>query len=139
VTRPDLTARLLAAVALGGAVGALTRWGLTELVPDDGGFPWTTFAINVAGSFLLAMLPALAWVRHRPLVAVGLGPGLLGGFTTLSAYAEQGRVLFADGHPVEAWSYLAGTLIVCVVAVQIAVTLSTAQARAEFEEEDGDE
>ena len=34
------------AVALGGAVGALLRWSLGELVPDGTGFPWTTFGID---------------------------------------------------------------------------------------------
>lgn len=139
MTRPELTARLLGAVALGGALGALARWGISALVPDGDGFPWTTFTINVVGSLLLAALPAAAAVRHRPLLAVGLGPGLLGGFTTLSAYAEQGRVLLSDGHRTEAWVYLLGTLAVCVTAVHLAGSWSSAQAQAEFEEEEGDE
>ena len=92
-----LPPRLLLAASVGGAVGALLRYLLGELAPDGSGFPWTTFAINVAGSVLLALLPALAAVRRRRVVAVALGPGVLGGFTTLSAYAEQGRGLLADG------------------------------------------
>ncbi len=139
MTRPRLTAPLLAAVALGGAVGALARWGLSELVPDGAGFPWTTFVVNVVGSFLLASLPALTAVRHRPMLAVGLGPGLLGGFTTLSAYAEQGRLLLADGETRLAAGYLLGTLAACLVAVQLAHHWSTTAAQAEFEDEDGNE
>ena len=65
--------------------------GWATLVPDGTGFPWTTFAINVSGSLALALLPLVAMVRARPALAVGLGPGLLGGYTTLSTYAEQGR------------------------------------------------
>ena len=84
-------------MALGGALGALLRWGLGEAVPDGAGFPWTTFAINVAGSFVLALLPALRGVRRSRAAGAGLGPGVLGGFTTLSAYAEQTRALLADG------------------------------------------
>ena len=74
----------LAAVAAGGALGALARYGLTEAFPDSpAGFPWTVFAINVAGSALLALLPVLAVVRRRPLLTPLLGPGVLGGFLSL--------------------------------------------------------
>ena len=139
MTRRRLTAPRLAAVAAGGAAGALARWGLSELVPDGTGFPWTTFAINVVGSFLLASLPALSAVRRRPTLAVGLGPGLLGGFTTLSAYAEQGRLLLADGETRLGAGYLLGTLAACLVAVQLAHHWSTRAAQAEFEDEEGNE
>ncbi len=110
----------LLAAAAGGAVGALLRYLLGELAPDTSGFPWTTFAINVVGSLLLALLPALAAVRRYRVLAVALGPGLLGGFTTLSAYAEQSRALLADGDVLVAGSYLLGTLLACLVAVHLA-------------------
>lgn len=111
---------LLLAASVGGAVGALLRYLLGELAPDGSGFPWTTFGINVLGSLLLALLPSLAAVRRHRLVAVALGPGLLGGFTTLSAYAEQGRALMADGETLLAGSYLLGTLFACLLAVTVA-------------------
>ena len=62
---PAPAPRLLAAVAIGGALGALARWGLGESFPEASGFPWTTFAINVVGSFALALLPAFAAVRRN--------------------------------------------------------------------------
>jgi len=111
--------RLLLAASAGGAVGALLRHLLGELAPDGAGFPWTTFGINVAGSLLLALLPALSAVRRSRTLAVALGPGVLGGFTTLSAYAEQGRALLADGESLLAGSYLLGTLLACLVAVHL--------------------
>ena len=128
-----------AAVALGGALGATARWWLGDVVPDGDGFPWTTFAINVTGSLALALLPALATVRRRPALAAGLGPGVLGGYTTLSAYAEQGRALFADERWGLAAAYLLGTLAVCLVAVSVAGHLSSRSAQDEFEAEEGNE
>ncbi len=116
--------RLLLAVAAGGAVGAATRHLLGLWVPDAG-FPWTTFGINVAGSFLLALLPALAFVRASPVWTAALGPGLLGGFTTLSAYAEQARALLADERMLAAGSYVVGTLAACVLAALLAGHLSS--------------
>jgi len=88
-------------------------------VPEVDGFPWTTFAINVVGSFLLAILPGLLDPGRRPLLALVLGPGVLGGFTTLSAYAEQARALLADGSVLLAGSYLGGTLAACLAAVHL--------------------
>ena len=136
---PAPAPRLLAAVAAGGALGALARWGLGEAVPEGSGFPWTTFGINVAGSFVLALLPAFAGIRRNRPLAPGLGPGLLGGFTTLSTYAEQSRALLADGRDVLAASYVLGTLAVCVAAVSVAHRLSSPLAQREFEDEEGNE
>jgi fluoride exporter len=126
-------------VAAGGVLGALLRWSFGEVVPDGAGFPWTTFAINVVGSFALALLPAIAAVRDRPLAAVALGPGLLGGFTTLSAYAEQGRGLLADGRPALAAAYLLGTLAACLAAVSLAHRRSTPDEQWQFDSEEGNE
>lgn len=125
-------------MALGGAVGAVLRWLLGELAQDGTGFPWTTFTINVVGAFALALLPAAAAVRARPRVALLLGPGLLGGFTTLSAYAEESRALFADGSTGLAGAYLLGTFAACLVAVAVASRWSSPAAQRVFADEEGD-
>jgi CrcB protein len=130
---------MLSAVAAGGAVGGTLRWWLGDAVPDGEGFPWTTFTINVTGSLVLALLPALSAVRRRPVLAVGLGPGLLGGYTTLSTYAEQGRALLADGRAGLAAGYLLGTLAACLVAVTLAGTWSSRAERLAFEAAEGNE
>jgi CrcB protein len=111
--------RELVAVAVGGALGALARWGLLEAFPHGDGFPWATLGINVSGSALLALLATLAAVRARPLLAIALGPGLLGGFTTLSTYAEETRVLAEAGRPLLAAAYVVGTLAACLAAVAL--------------------
>lgn len=114
----------LVPVALGGAAGALLRWWLGDLTPTHSGFPWTTFAINVSGCFALAFLPVAAIVRDRPLVAAALGPGLLGGFTTMSAYAEEARALLADDRVAIAAAYVVGTVVAGVLAVLLAEHLT---------------
>lgn len=132
--------RLLAVVAIGGALGALLRWTLGGLAPDPAGaFPWTTFGINVAGAFALGLLPAIGAVRRRRLVTVALGPGVLGGFTTLSTYAEQSRALLASGRVGPAAAYVLGTLVACLAAVALADHWSTPADRAELAAEGGDE
>ena len=131
--------RLLLAASCGGALGALLRHLLGEAVPDGSGFPWTTFGINVTGSCLLALLPLLALVRRHRALAVALGPGVLGGFTTLSAYAEQGRRLVDDGDAVLAGAYLVGTLGACLVAVAPVARWVPDEARAALAAEGGEE
>ena len=137
--KPPPPPRLVAAVAIGGALGALARWGLGELAPDGTGFPWTTFAINVSGSFLLAMLPAFFVVRRSPVLAAGLGTGVLGGYTTLSTYSEQTRALLAAGDAGLAAAYLLGTLGACLAAVALAHRFSRPLAQRAFEDEEGNE
>ena len=116
------------AVSLGGAVGALGRWSAGRLVPDGPGFPWTTFAVNVAGCLLLAALTVLPAVRRRPALLALIGPGLLGGFTTLSAYADQTRGLVAAGEVATAAAYAGGTLVACLGAVAVASRVAASRS-----------
>ncbi|WP_203336368.1 fluoride efflux transporter FluC [Nocardioides limicola] len=139
MTRPPLTRLGVAAVAVGGAVGALLRWlagGLGDAGPS---FPWTTLTVNVVGCFALALLPAVAVVRRTPWLAQGLGPGLLGGFTTLSIHTDEARALVASGQAAVAAGYLALTLGACLAAVMVADHWSTRSERAVFDAEEGNE
>jgi CrcB protein len=119
VTAPPLGAALAAAAA-GGVIGSLARYGLTESVPIGDGFPWTVLAINVAGSALLALLPALAAVRRTPWLGVFLGTGVMGGFTTMSAASVETVALLDRGQDLTAVLYAGGTLAAALLAVQLA-------------------
>lgn len=137
-SRHPLHGLVLLAVAVGGAAGAVLRHALTGLGPDAGGFPWTTLGINVVGSFALGLLPVAGWVRSRPLLPPLLGTGVLGGFTTLSAWSEETRALVASGELTLAGLYAVGTVAAAVAAVALADRFSTPSARAEFDGEEGD-
>ncbi len=118
---PRVEAGVLALIGLGGAVGALLRHGVDVWLPSGGdGFPWATFGINVVGALGLGLLHA--YLRGHRRVPRGLrallGAGLLGGFTTFSAYAEQTRSLLSAGHEATALLYVLGTLAAAVVAVE---------------------
>lgn len=136
--RHPLHVSVLLAVAVGGAAGALARHALNLAAPVGDGFPWTTFGINVSGCLLLALLPASTAVRRNPLLPPLLGTGVLGGFTTLSAWSDETRRLVEAGSPATAGLYVLGTLAACLTAVALADRFSTTAARAEFEDEEGD-
>ncbi|PZM88488.1 MAG: chromosome condensation protein CrcB [Actinobacteria bacterium] len=114
----------VAAVAAGGAVGSALRYGVALIWPTTpGGFPWATLVTNLAGCFLIGVLMHLLDARttHHRLIQPFVGTGLLGGFTTFSAYAVEGRSLLAAGRIALAAVYLAGTLLGALVAVRIGV------------------
>ena len=138
MTPPQLRVALVAASA-GGVIGALARWALTDAFPVGDGFPATVFWINVTGSALLAALPALAVVRRTPWLAVFLGTGVLGGFTTMSAASEQTVVLLERDRPGTALAYAGGTLVAALVAVWLVDHWTSPDARALLEREEADE
>lgn len=111
---------VIAAVAVGGAVGAAARYGASLLWPTGAGaFPWTTLMVNAVGCALMGVLMVLVTeVRpgHR-LLRPFLGTGVLGGFTTFSAYAVDVQRLTAARQPLLALTYLAGTLLAALAAV----------------------
>ena len=88
--------RSLPAVFLGGLAGTTLRLLIDLLVPHgDDGFPVSTLLINVVGAFALGLLTARLWPRASASLRALLGPGLLGSFTTYSAFAVS-LVALAD-------------------------------------------
>jgi CrcB protein len=121
--------------ALGGGLGALARWGVAETLPaSPGGWPWATLLVNLVGCFLLgtltavlaARLPGAPWVR--PFLAVGV----LGGFTTYSAFAVEVVELVRTGAVVTAGGYLlasvGGALLAVVAGALVARRFSRGTA-----------
>jgi fluoride exporter len=118
---------VLAVIAAGGALGALARAGAQALLPAaPGAFPWATFLVNVTGCALIGVLMVLITeVRpaHR-LIRPFLGVGVLGGFTTFSAYAVEARQVIAAGATVTGVLYLAGTMVAALAAVWAGVRVT---------------
>jgi CrcB protein len=119
--------RVLGVISLGGALGALARYGIGYAFPAGStAFPWATFAINVAGCLLIGVLMVLVtemWTGH-PLVRPFLGTGVLGGFTTFSTYVVDIQRLVDAGAAGVALGYLAGTVLAALAAVYAGVRLT---------------
>ncbi|MDX6300581.1 MAG: fluoride exporter [Nocardioidaceae bacterium] len=111
---------VLAVVSVGGALGSLGRWGVSRALPHaDGQVPWATSVENLSGALLLGLLMAVVLSRGAPgrYLRPFVGVGVLGGYTTFSAYMLDTRGLLAAGHLPTALGYLLGTLAGGLVAV----------------------
>jgi len=105
-------------VALGGALGASSRFlvSMWLFVPNQ--FPWPTLVINIAGSFGIGLLWGIgfqqpwfeSWGRYFLVV------GVLGGYTTFSAFSLETVGLVEGGRTAEAMAYVVASVLSCVVA-----------------------
>jgi CrcB protein len=84
---------LVLAVALGGALGAVSRYGLDRAIESrsSSSFPWATLAVNVSGCLLVGFLIAAVVDRHDApaWVRAGMIVGFCGGYTTFSTFAQE--------------------------------------------------
>ena len=105
------------AVALGGGLGAMARAAVVELWPQGSGeFPWSVFAVNTAGAAMLALV--LVWgerslaghPRWHRLWRLFMATGVLGGFTTTSAFAVLSVEMARSGLPATAFSFVLGSV-----------------------------
>ncbi|MEV0124398.1 CrcB family protein [Streptomyces sp. NPDC050703] len=110
----------VAAVAVGGAVGASARYAAALLWPAAAdAFPWWTLGVNAVGCALIGAFMVLitdVWSPH-PLLRPFFGTGVLGGFTTFSTYATDIERLVSGGHVRAGLAYLALTLLAALLAV----------------------
>lgn len=105
-------------VGLGGTAGALLRYAAVRLF-GVGAVPWSTFAVNITGSFLLGLLLSVSWARLSDDVRVGLAVGVLGAFTTFSTLTAETLALVRGGQVTRAAVYAAGSVVVGLAAVAL--------------------
>lgn len=128
-------------VALAGAVGALARLTVGELLPEQSmKFPWTTLAVNLSGSGLLGLLTGVASVHRLPRwVVPTLGTGLLGSYTTFSLvivavmpavpgamFDELAAQTYVNPAAPELIAYLLISILGCTAAAAAGITVGRA-------------
>jgi fluoride exporter len=105
-------------VAIGGAVGSVLRYAAAILF---GARPLTTFAVNILGSFLIGLL---ASISYEPRTRLLFGTGVLGGFTTFSAWQLEALTSWhTEAAPVQAGVILLGSLSAGFVACWLGYAL----------------
>lgn len=105
-------------VALGGAIGSVLRYLTYQLAPA----PLGTLVVNVLGSFAIGVLFVV--LSERMAWAPLLITGVLGGFTTFSAFSLDALKLAQAGQGGQAFAYVAGTLILSLAAVAAGAALA---------------
>lgn len=120
-----MTATQWIAIGAGGALGAMSRYGVSMLfthAPERGELPWATLLVNVVGTLLLGVLAALALSGRGATQTLNLflGTGLCGAMTTFSTFSVEAVSLARAGYPWTAAGYVALSLTACFVAVALA-------------------
>lgn len=113
-------------VALGGTVGTAARLALALLIPDAVGISFATLAANVTGALLIGVLAVR--VPFSSDTRIFLGAGILGGFTTYSAFAVGSIELWAKA-PLLGGLYALATLVLGVAAVILGMRLGRARSQ----------
>ncbi|NBC49880.1 MAG: fluoride efflux transporter CrcB [Gammaproteobacteria bacterium] len=108
------------AIAGGGALGAVARFGLSNGVYRWLGrdFPWGTLTVNALGSFMMGLLFVLLLERGplAPELRAAVIVGFLGAFTTFSTFSLETLVLVEQGEPLRALLNILASVLICLLA-----------------------
>jgi CrcB protein len=119
--------RLLLLASLGGALGAGARYLVNLGFARQGwlGFPWATLTVNVVGGLLMGLVVELVVRRFggSPELRIFLATGILGGFTTFSAFALDVEVLMTRGETAAAALYIAASVLLSIAALYAGLAL----------------
>lgn len=120
----ELTPYLL--VGVGSALGGVLRYGLSQLIDgrdEVGAFPWGILIVNLIGCLIMGA--AFVVLERTPLKLLIMS-GILGGFTTFSAFSLISLELFQRGRFDLAIGYIAASVIGCLLAVWVGVLITNA-------------
>jgi len=115
-------------IGLGGALGAMSRYGLSQLAINlfGKGFPFGTLIANFVGSLLMGLLFALIETESlMPQVKIALGIGFLGAFTTFSTFSLDTVLMIQAGDIQKALLNILFNLGLCLMAVFIGLWLGS--------------
>lgn len=111
-------------VALGGAMGATARYAVYRAISFHGpGFPIATGVVNVVGSLAMGLLAAFMAHRWHNHFAPLLLTGVLGGFTTFSAFSLDALTLWERGQGAGALFYIVASVVLSLSAVLVGMAI----------------
>jgi len=115
-------------VAVAGALGALTRYGIGSAVGTRD-FPYATLGINLAGSFALGFVLRCAVLRDwSDVTTLAIGVGFLGAFTTFSTFSVETQTMLRDGRTTAAALYVGMSLVGGVALAALGYTVAGVRA-----------
>lgn len=113
-------------VGIGGGLGACARFGLSQMMGRSvfGGIPVATLSANIIGSVLMGLLVGWLSVKASPDIRLFLGVGLLGGFTTFSAFSLEAWTLFETGKAFYAAIYIFASVALSIAGLAAGLMIS---------------
>lgn len=107
-------------VGIGGALGAMARFGVGRLVGMwPSGWPMATFVVNLLGGLLMGLLSAILWRLGGEPARLLLGVGVMGGFTTFSAFSLELLLMIDRGQLAMAIIYALASVVLALAAVAL--------------------
>ena len=110
-------------VGIGSFIGGVLRYSISTFVKSSAGnaFPWGTLAVNLLGCFLFGVVYALfaKYSTHSSIVYLLLTTGVLGGFTTFSAFAHESVQMLQGGNLPGFISYVGASLVAGLLLVAL--------------------
>ncbi len=114
-------------VAIGGAIGAVGRYltGVAAVRVMGHGYPWGTLTVNIIGSFLMGVLIVGLMTKDGGMrIAPLLMTGVLGGFTTFSAFSLDALTIFERGQVGQAALYVIASVVLSLLAIFLGVIIA---------------
>ena len=113
-------------VAAGGALGAVARYGVGRLLPASG-WPWPTLTVNLVGGLLMGLLAG--WLAFRggaqaETLRLFAAVGLLGGFTTFSAFSLETALMIEKRQFALASGYVAASVALSIAALFLGLLIA---------------
>lgn len=118
--------RLILAIGLGGFIGSVSRYLLVLFIHSKflHAFPYGTLAVNITGCLLIGFLHGLS---QKFLISeewrLMIATGLLGGFTTFSAFSIESIYMLRDGHTWPALLYIGVSVLFCLLAAYLGLLI----------------
>ena len=115
-------------VMLGGALGSGARFGVGRLMLSQfgPGYPWGTLSVNLIGGLAMGLLVGLLARIAQPdqNIFLLLGTGMLGGFTTFSAFSLEAALMIERREIVSAFVYAAGSVVLAIAALFVGLMIA---------------
>ena len=114
---------LISSAAIGGAIGAVSRYGLSHFITHalGNGFPYATMVVNIIGSLIMGVLIGLFanYYTPSPEIKALLITGILGSFTTFSTFSLDAVSMIERNNYIGAGGYILSSVVLSIFAVFI--------------------